>query len=663
MAGMGKQAIGGFDMKKKLMLLFVLIAAIPLVLSAMVSSYFSNQALVDGVYNNNQMVANALSREIDAMLEAKLKVLTIAANSPEIKSMDIARQLPAMRSIANQYHDMSGIIVALPTGVQTVRTEGKLGNIADRAYFKEVMQGGASAVVSDVLIAKGTGQASVILAVPINGNGRTPIGILLGVVDLNYLSNHIMQTKIGASGYAFIVDKKGGVVAHPDQKLVKEMADLSAIEPVKAAIAGQAGVTAYEYEGAKKLAGYSFVPTAKWGVIAQQPLDEAMAGVAKIRNTGIAFTIGGILLAALAGIFAAGFLTRPIREMVAATDRLASGDLTVKVNVTARDELGQLAQAFNTMVDNLQSLIRGVMNTADQVAASAQELSATSVEAERAINQIAATITDFAQGAHSQTEEIEKTLQTVDQLTGASQAVAEKARTASELSGEMAGAAKTGGVAAQSAVDKMNEIKEVTTATGEVVIGLGEKSQQIGQILDVISEIAGQTNLLALNAAIEAARAGEQGRGFAVVAEEVRKLAEQSQEAAQQIAMIVREIQAQTEQAIGAMNSGNAKVNEGVGVVQTAGEALQDILGKVTGSVAMIEAISAAAKEQADGMQAMVQGTEQVAVIARQSSANAETTAAATEQITASMEEIAGAANSLATMAGELQALVTRFRI
>ncbi|MDT8900995.1 methyl-accepting chemotaxis protein [Anaeroselena agilis] len=664
MAIMGKQTDGGMDMKKKLMLLFVLIAAIPLVLSAMVSSYFSNQALVHGVYNHNQLVATTLSKEIDAMLEAKIKVLAIAANSPEIISMDIARQLPAMRKIADQYQDMTGLIVALPSGVQTVRTVGKLGNISDRAYFKELMKGGVAAVVSDVLIAKGTGKASVILAVPIFDSGKkTTLGVLLGVVDLDHLSNYIMQTTIGATGYAFIVDHKGIIVAHPNQKLVKEMADLSALEPVKAALSGQAGVSTYEYEGAKKLAGYSFVPKAKWGVIAQQPLDEAMAGVVKIRNTGIAFTLGGILLAALAGLFAAGFLTRPIREMVAATDRLAAGDLTVKVNVTARDELGQLAQAFNTMVDNLQNLIRGVMNTADQVAASAQELSATSVQAERAINQIAASVTDFAQGAHNQTEEIEKTLHTADQLTGASRAVAEKARTASELSGEMASAATTGGGAAQTAVDKMIEIKEVTTATGEVVTGLGEKSQQIGQILDVISEIAGQTNLLALNAAIEAARAGEQGRGFAVVAEEVRKLAEQSQEAAQQIALIVREIQVQTDQAIGAMNSGNAKVNEGVGVVQTAGEALQNILGKVTGSVDMIEAISTAAKEQAEGMQAMVQGTEQVAVIARQSSANAETTAAATEEITASMEEIAGAANSLATLAGELQALVTRFRI
>lgn len=651
----------GFTMKKKLALYFAIIAAVPLILTTVVTSYFSHQALVSGVYENTQTVAAGLAREINGMLEAKIKALTIAAATQEMQSMDTARQLPILRSVAGQFTDMPSIIVADTKGKQTIRTVGTLASSADRAYYKEVA-GGANVAISEVLVAKGTGQASVVIAVPIRDASGIK-GVLIGVVDLALLSEFVAKTKIGATGYAAVVDQTGKVVAHPDQKLVKEMADLSAIPPVKAAISGQYGAMAYEFQGVKKLGGYSFVPLSRWGVVAQQPMDEAMAGAVKVQTTGIIFTLVSIVLAILAGMFVAGRLTNPIRNMVAATERLADGDLTVKVSVTSRDELGQLAQAFNDMVDNLKNLIHGVISTADQVAASAEELSATSSEAERAITQIANTITDFAQGAHNQTEEVEKTLGIVDKLTQASSAVATQAGAAAGLSEEMARAAETGGGAAHNAVATMSEIKEVTNTTTTVVTGLGDKSQQIGQILDVISEIAGQTNLLALNAAIEAARAGEQGRGFAVVAEEVRKLAEQSQEAAQQISQIVREIQAQTEEAITAMNSGNEKVGIGVGVVETAGESLQDIADKIKSSVDMITAINAAAKEQVAGMQTMVGSTEHVAVIARQSSANAETTAAASEEVTASMVEISGAAQSLATIASELQTLVAKFRI
>jgi methyl-accepting chemotaxis protein len=650
-----------FSMKKKLALYFAIIAAVPLILTTVVTSYFSNQAMVEGVFQNNEIVAAGLAREINGMLEAKIRALTIAAASPEMQSMDTARQMPLLRSIASQFSDMTNIIVADTKGTQTVRTIGKLANIADRSYFKEVA-GGANVSISEVLVTKGTGQVSTIIAVPIrDGSGFR--GVLIGAVDLAHLSDFVTKTKLGLSGYAFIVDKEGKAVAHPDQQLVKDLADLSTLAPVKAAIAGQAGVTVYEFKGSDRLAGYSFVPLSRWGVVAQQPMAEAMAGATKVRTTGMVFTLVSILLAILAGMYVAGRLTSPLRHMVDATEKLAAGDLTVKVNVASRDEIGQLAQAFNNMVDNLQRLIRGVIGTADQVAASAQQLSATSSEAERAITQIANTISEFAQGANNQTQEVEKTLGIVDSLTKASAAVANQAGAAAGLSDEMSRAAETGSGAAENAVATMSELKEVTNATTEVVTGLGEKSQQIGQILDVISEIAGQTNLLALNAAIEAARAGEQGRGFAVVAEEVRKLAEQSQEAAQQISQIVREIQAQTEQAITAMTSGNEKVGVGVSVVQTAGESLQDIAEKIKSSVGMITAINNAAKEQVAGMKTMVGSTEHVAVIARQSSANAETTAAASEEVTASMEEISGASQALATIASELQTLVAKFRI
>lgn len=651
----------GFSLRKKLIIGFILLAALPVIITSVVSSYLSNSTLVSMVYENNQKMAVSLADNFNGMLDAKIKVLKVTANLPDLQSMEIVRQLPVLWSMTKQYPEMQ-LIVIDSLGNQTVRTEGTLANSADRDYFQQV-KNGASFAVSDVLVAKGTGKKAVIISVPIKDSLDKLIGVLVGSLDLEYLSRIVDDIKIGQTGYVVLLDRQGRVIAHPDKALVQEMTDLSSLEPVREAISGKTGALSYEFKGSKKLAGYSNVTLAGWGIVAQQPYDEALAGASKVRLTGVVATLAAILIAMVVAFMAAGVLVRPVRELVAASGRIAEGDLTAKTTVSSRDELGQMAETFNVMVDNLQQLIRGIIGTAELVVASAQELSATSCDAERAVGQIAATMTEFAQGAHQQTEEMDKTLRVVDNLTEVSQAVAEKAQSASKLSAEMAQAAETGGGAVKNAMDKMSEIKEVTAATAEVVGALGEKSKQIGQILDVISGIAGQTNLLALNAAIEAARAGEQGRGFAVVAEEVRKLAEQSQQATQQIAQIVREIQKQTEEAIAAMDSGSRKVNEGVDVVQTAGQALQNILDQIAASVNMIGDINTASTQQLVGMREMVSSAGHVANIARQSSTGAENTAAASEQMTASMEQIAAAAESLEKLASELQTMVAKFKI
>jgi methyl-accepting chemotaxis protein len=651
----------GFSLKKKLIIGFILLAALPVILTSLVTSYLSNTAMVDMVYESNQKLAVSLADNYNGMIDAKIKALKVTASSPELQSMEIPKQLPVLWSLTKQYPEMQ-LIVIDSEGNQTVRTEGTLASSADRDYFKQVKLG-ASFAISDVLIAKGTGKASVIISVPIKDSLDSFRGALIGSLDLMYLSRLVEDTKIGQTGYVALLDPKGRVIAHPDKKLVQEMTDLSFLEPVKLAISGKTGAVSYEYQGARKLAGYSSIPLAGWGIIAQQPYDEALAGASKVRLTGVIATLVAVVIAVIVAFFAAGVFTRPVRDLVVAAGRIAEGDLTAKASVTSRDELGQMAETFNSMANNLQQLIQGVINTAELVVASSQELSATSSDAERAVTQIAATMTEFAQGAHQQTEEMEKTLRVVDNLSEGSQAVAEKAQSASGLAAEMAKAAETGGGAVKNAMDKMSEIKEVTAATAQVVGALGEKSKQIGQILDVISGIADQTNLLALNAAFEAARAGEQGRGFAVVAEEVRKLAEQSQEATGEIAQIVREIQQQTEQAIAAMDDGSSKVNQGVGVVQTAGQALQNILNQIDASVNMIGDINTASSLQLEGMREMVSSAGHVAAIARQSSAGAENTAAASEQMTASMEQISQAALSLERLAAELQTMVAKFKI
>lgn len=656
-----KGFLQSFSMRKKLMLAFILMTAVPLLVTTLFTSYVSYTSLKADTFEANQRIATALAREIDQQLDAKLKLLLIMANNPVIQSMNPPAQLPVLRSIANQYSEMPSLIVADAKGMQIVRTVGNLASVADRDYFQELVKG-ANFVISDPVTAKGTGLKSIIIGVPIKDSSNTMKGVLLGVVDIQYLSNYIAQTRIGETGYPFIVDKKGIALAHPNKEVIEKAQDLRSFG-VAEALAGKTGVTQYEWNGEKRLAGYSYVPTAGWGVAVQQPLNEALSAANKILLTGVVITLGAIMLAVIVGLMLAKIFTKPLLRLNEATARLADGDLTVTVDIKSADEIGQLAQSFNSMAANLKALIRGVINTADHVAASAEELTATSTEAERAISQISGTVNEFAQGAQQQTSDVSDMVHIVDGLTETAQMVSAKAQTASTLSREMAEAAHAGEQATGNAIRNINEIKEVTENTSAAVSSLGVKSQQIGQIVDVITGIAGQTNLLALNAAIEAARAGEQGRGFAVVADEVRKLAEQSEQAARQISDIIQEIREQTDEAIVAMKEGNIKVKTGVEVVKTAGDTLNSIIAKVENSVHTMQDIAAAVEQQVAGTRTVAASTEHIAVIARQSSANAEHTAASTQEITASMTEISGAAHGLANAATELQSLVAKFRI
>ncbi|WP_040294041.1 methyl-accepting chemotaxis protein [Acetonema longum] len=654
--------LSNMRMRTKLTLFFILITAVPLLATTLITSWFSHSSLRDETFEANHRTAIALAGEVDQMLDAKIKLLLIMSQNPAIQSMDPAQQLPVLRNVANQYADMTSLIVADSRGVQTVRTVGQLAKIDDRDYFREIVSG-ANFVISDVVKAKGTGLMSIILAVPLRDSSNSLKGVLLGVVDLNYLSNRIGQTKIGETGYAFLVDRQGKALAHPDAALVEKQEDLTALEAVSRAIKGQIGVVSYQWQGEEKLAGYSFVPMSRWGLVVQQSMKEAMAGANWIMWTGIAISVAAILVAAVMGVLAAGFFTKPVTKLVDAIGRISRGDLSVVVDVQSGDEIGQLAASFNQMAHNLRDLIRQIAGTAERVAASAQELSATSAQAEKAIVQITGTITDFVEDSHKQTQEVVTTVGIVTDLNHTAQLVAEKARFASGISQEMAKAAQSGEAATGSAVSNINEIKEVTLNTSRAVSSLGEKSTQIGQIVDVITGIAGQTNLLALNAAIEAARAGDQGRGFAVVADEVRKLAEQSEQAARRISQIIYEIREQTGQTIDAMETGSLKVSQGVEVIQLAGDTLTGILAQVNSSVQAIKEIDLAVIKQVGDTKQVLTSTESIAEIAKQSSSNAEGTAAAAEEITASMEEIARAAKELADSATHLEDAIEKFRL
>ena len=336
-------------------------------------------------------------------------------------------------------------------------------------------------------------------------------------------------------------------------------------------------------------------------------------------------------LAQLAGAF--GDMTASLRELAGAFDRVADGDLTA--SVTVRGEQDRLGAAFTRMTTGLTELVGEIASSAGEVSAASQQMATTSEEAGRAVSEIAGAVSEVASGAERQVRMVE----------GARTVATETSQAADEARRD----AEAGAGASGEASAAMVQVRDSSAQVSSAIRSLAAKSDEIGGIVHTITAIAEQTNLLALNAAIEAARAGEQGRGFAVVAEEVRKLAEESQEAAGTISQLIEQIQGET-----AMT---------VEVVEEGAQRSADTAQTVEASRAAFERITESVRDVAAHIEEIASATTEVAAVAEQSSASAEQVSASTEQTSASTQQIAASAQQLARTAEQLEQLVGRFTL
>ena len=400
-------------------------------------------------------------------------------------------------------------------------------------------------------------------------------------------------------------------------------------------------------------------------------IDKLVAKQEQIYNSSmkrdILFTSGLILLVLIGVAMVAWYISRkisnPIIELSSIVREIAKGDLRNNLEIDSQDEIGELGKAVNLMTNDLRSLITQLASSAEQLAASSEELTASAEQSAQAANQVAGSITEVAEGAGLQLQATDTSKNIMEKLSSGIQEIANNAITIVGTAQKTSSAAFEGGNAVMDAKNQMICIEKSVEASSIVVTGLGERSKEIGQIVDTISGIAGQTNLLALNAAIEAARAGEQGRGFAVVADEVRKLAEQSQEAAKQITTLIAEIQNDTSKAVSAMINETQQVKRGTEVVEKAGITFNEITQLVQQMSAQTREVSAEIQEIAKDSQSMVSLVSDIDNVSRNTAEQTQTVSAATEEQSASTEEIASSSHALSKMAGEIQAAISKFKV
>lgn len=396
---------------------------------------------------------------------------------------------------------------------------------------------------------------------------------------------------------------------------------------------------------------------------AQELMEESNRNFATSVKIALAISFVAIVLALGIGTVVSRLISVPLKKAVKNITEIAEGNLAIdNLKIDSKDEIGELAKAMDMMSNNLKELIGKVAQTSEQVASSAEELNASAEQNSQAATQVASAITDVAAGTEKQSSAIDETSATIEQMSASIQQMAATTTTVAEHTDTTASMTLAGQQAVDNAVKQMDAVGKGSAKVQESILKLSSSSQQIGEITSVISGIAGQTNLLALNAAIEAARAGEQGRGFAVVAEEVRKLAEQSAEAATKITTLINENQANINDAVRAMEGGANDIQLGIEVVHKAGDAFVEIASSVDQVSNQVQEISVTTHQMASSSQQVVASVREIETISRVNLGQTQTVSAATEEQTASIEQIASASESLAFMAQELQLAVSKFR-
>lgn len=645
----------GTKLRNKMLIFLLPLIVIPILLSG-VFWYTSSK---DQIKEEQLTAASSnmllLNNSINDLIEPKIHDVSYLSKKLTSKDLSLSKSSNA-RTVLEQYvqeHTEVAMAYVGTTKGDMIRMPYHLYNKTaydprERTWYKQAKD--SDITITDPYISETNGDLVVTLSKKLADNSGV-IGIDMSISKLADIASSV---KIGDHGYTSIIDLSNHYIA--DKKH-------DGGEAVSSTLSSQLNEAKGQFEEEKTIALYATNSATGWKVMSTLYKDETTKAAKGIAVANSIFALIVILISIAIIVWLVRSITGPLQTMAQKADQMRHGNLTVSIDVTSRDEVGQLGLTLNAMKDNLATLVRDVGTNTNQVTQSTAEMEQHIAQNMLSTTDVTTAITQVSETTEHQANNLQAASYAINDVAAGVTTIAQSITDVTEFSTTSLQHAHSGQQAIYEAVSTMKGIKDSVILSNDQIHSLHTHTAEIGKMLDIIREIADQTNLLALNASIEAARAGEHGKGFAVVADEVRKLAESSQHSANQIATLVSTIQASTKQSVEQMAATLQRVDDGVSVTHTAEERFANIMTQIEGMTPKLEGVSATTEEIASV-------TDQLANSIDNVSSHAQTTNAMTEEVTASaqntlhsMNDMQAEMERLALLAASLEHSITQFKI